>query len=208
MTEVTILGFPPSSYVRTALMACAIKGVKHTLQPVNFRADDYRSDHPFNKIPALHHGDVTLYETLAITTYIDEAFDGPALQPDSPIERARMLQWISATNDYMVDAMVRRCIRERFIKPMRGQDPDEDVIAKALPDITYQLDLLNTTLAETRYLAGDQLTLADLFAAPIIAYLEGTPEGDAALPSRPHITQWLNRMKETAQFDQINQVGS
>jgi glutathione S-transferase len=43
-------------------------------------------------MPALTHGDVTLYETLAVTQYTDGAFDGPALQPADPAGRARMSQ--------------------------------------------------------------------------------------------------------------------
>jgi glutathione S-transferase len=46
--------------------------------------------HRFGKIPAFEHAGFRLYETGAITRYVDEAFPGPRLQPDDPRDRARM----------------------------------------------------------------------------------------------------------------------
>jgi glutathione S-transferase len=43
--------------------------------------------HPFNRVPIFEHGDFTVYETSAIISYIDEAFEGPRLTP--PGVRAR-----------------------------------------------------------------------------------------------------------------------
>jgi len=120
MSDVTLLGLPLSTYVRTARMVCANKGIHHSVQPVDFRSDAYAQEHPFQKMPVLHHGPLKLYEALAIATYIDEAFEGPALQPATPADRARMLQWISAINDYYYATLVGCCLIERFIKPMRG----------------------------------------------------------------------------------------
>lgn len=51
------------------------------MQPVDFRSDAYRETlHPFERMPAMAHGDVHLYEALTIAVYVDEAFDRPALQ--------------------------------------------------------------------------------------------------------------------------------
>ena len=37
--------------------------------------------HPFSKLPAFRHGEFTLFKTIAIMRYVDEAFKGPPLQP-------------------------------------------------------------------------------------------------------------------------------
>jgi glutathione S-transferase len=207
LSEVTILGLPPSSYVRTVLMTCANKGLRYTLQPVDFRSDDYRREHPFRKMPVMHHGDVRIYEALAIATYIDDVFDGPALQPKSSTERAMMMQWISVTNDYLYKTIVGCCVAERFVKPMRGLEPDEALIARTMPVIEGHLDVLAAALASSDFFCGDQLTLADLFVAPILAYFAATPEGAATLPVRAPVQDWLGRMRSTAQFGEINKIG-
>ncbi len=207
MPELVILGLPPSSCVRTALLVCENKGVDHRLQPVDFRSPEYRQQHPFSRMPALEHGNVKLFEALAIATYIDEALDGPPLQPESPAIRAEMLQWISATNDYLYDSIVRRCVSERFVKPMRGLDPDEELIANALPTITMHLDVLDDALADRTFFCGDRLTLADLFVGPIISYFAATPEGKSTMPDRSNLSGWLNAMADTTGYTRINKIG-
>ena len=42
---------------------------------------EYLDLHPFRRVPTLVDEDFVLYETGAITRYIDEAFPGPILQP-------------------------------------------------------------------------------------------------------------------------------
>lgn len=207
MSELIIMGLAPSSYVRTARMICAAKGVDYTLQPVDFRAPEYRAHHPFGKMPAMQHVDVALFEALAIGVYVDETFDGPALQPSDTVTRARMFQWISATNDALLDTIVAQCVRERFMKPMRGLEPDEDAIAAAMPAITANLDVVDKALAGQTYLCGDQLTLADLFLAPQLFYFAATPEGRATLPDRANITAWMSEMAKTPDYATINTLG-
>ena len=73
-------------------------------------SEAYRELHPFGKIPAMRHGDVTLFETSAIARYIDETFPGPRLQPADPRERAVMNQWISACNHYFYSDVIRRYV--------------------------------------------------------------------------------------------------
>jgi glutathione S-transferase len=42
--------------------------------------EDYIARHPFKRIPPFEHEGFRLYETGAITRYVDEAFPGPALR--------------------------------------------------------------------------------------------------------------------------------
>ena len=206
MSEVEIFGLQRSANVRTALMVLANKGVPHTLCPVDFRSEDYKKHHPFSHIPAMRHGKVELFETLAIASYVDEAFEGLRLQPDDPVGKATMFQWISATKDYFYDSFVGICIAQRIMKPMRGQQPDEQVIAQGKPTLSKHLDILNERFSKASFLAGDKLTLADFFLAPVIFYFAATPEGDEMLPAQNAVLEWHGRMQETTNYDQINKV--
>src|SRR5215469_1352632 len=97
-TTVTLHGFRYSVYVRIARLVLAEKGVAYASVEVNpFAANvpaEYLALHPFRRVPTLVYGDFALYETCAITRYVDEAFDGPALQPRDTRARARMAQVI------------------------------------------------------------------------------------------------------------------
>lgn len=194
MTDVTIYGPAMSTYVRAARMACAEKGVSHALEEVDFRSAAYRRLHPFNKVPAMRHGDFALYETEAIERYIDRAFPGPPLQPKDVKALARMDQWLSAVGDYVYAVMIEELCWERLVVPMGGGQPDEAKIRAAVPKLMEQLAILNAALAPSSYLAGAEVSLADLLLFPILVYVKATPEGQAALPKAPLLLSWLDRM--------------
>ncbi len=200
MSDIVIYGFPQSTYVRTARLACEEKGVAHGLEPVEFGSPEHRALHPFARIPAIRHGGLTLYETSAIARYIDEAFDGPALQPPEAAARARMNQWISAVNDYYYAAMIRGIILPRLVYPQRGQPVDEAVVEAAVPEVEHQLGVAERSLAGSRFLAGDALSLADLFLGPLIFWLAKTKEGAAALEKAPAVTDWYQAMAARPSF--------
>ncbi len=49
---------------------------------------------PYGLTPGLRHGDAVVWESLLINDYIEANFDGPALLPETPIERALARQWL------------------------------------------------------------------------------------------------------------------
>ena len=146
MSEVTIYGVAPSTYARTARMILHEKGVPHDFEEVDFTSGEHRKLHPFGKVPAMRHGDLLLYETLAIGTYADATFDGPALQPSSAQDKAVMLQWFSAFVDYIYPAMVTDIVVERLAKPRRGEVPDEDKIKGRVPEVELHLSIVEAGL--------------------------------------------------------------
>ena len=85
MATLEIIGAPQSNFVRTARIACMEKGLPYTLAPARSHSPDVDAIHPFGKIAAMRHGDLSLYETKAICSYIDLAFGGPPLIP--PVRR-------------------------------------------------------------------------------------------------------------------------
>ncbi len=200
MSDVIIYGFPQSTYVRTARLACEEKGVAHSLEPVEFGSPEHRALHPFARIPAIRHGGLTLYETSAIARYIDEAFDGPALQPPEAAARARMNQWISAINDYYYAAMIRGIVFQRLVNPTRGQPVDEAAVEAAVPQVEHQLAMAQRALTDGRFLAGDALSLADLFLGPLIFWLAKTKEGAAALEKASAVRSWYDSLAARPSF--------
>lgn len=157
MTEIEILGFAPSTYVRSARMACHLARVPHTLAPLAFKEASHLALHPFGKMPILRDGDVVVFETLAILSYIDDRFHDGGLQPRPALARARMLQWASAAIDYFYPALVSGLLSEQ---------PDDAAIAAA----GEVLKLLDGALAGHAYLVDDSESLADLLCFPMIDF--------------------------------------
>src|SRR5919197_352109 len=97
MGDPVLYGLSRSVYTRIARLALEEKGVRYTLEEVEiFDAAgppaEHLARHPFGRIPALAHDGFMLYETAAITRYVDETFAGTSLQPQAPQARARMNQ--------------------------------------------------------------------------------------------------------------------
>jgi glutathione S-transferase len=189
---VVLYGADYSVYARIAHLALHEKGVDHRIEPIDvFKGAPpaYLQLHPFGKIPALEHDGFRLYETGAITRYIDEAFPGPALQPKDPKGRARMVQIIGILDAYAYRPMIWDIVVERTMAPREGRTPDEAKIAAAMPIAEKTLAALSDLMTGP-YLLGPQVTLADLHLAPIIAYFRLAPEGQRLLAKAPRIASW------------------
>ena len=198
MAETILYGNPQSTYVRTARLALEEKGVAYEIDPVAIGSPENAAVHPFTRVPSLRHGEYLLYETSAIVRYVDEAFDGPALQPSEPRGRAEMEKWISAIKAYFDSTISRVLVAERVLAPRMGRQPDLAAIAAVLPRIDYELSVLDGDLVTRPYLAGETVSLADFFLVPIAFRLKAMPEGPALMKDRLAIARWMEAMEARA----------
>ena len=201
MTRPILYGADYSVYVRIARMALEEKGIDYELMPLDIFAAGgipawYLEHHPFGRIPAFEHDGFRLFETNAITRYVDEAFDGPALQPADTRGRARMGQMTGMLDAYGYRAMVWDVAVERLEKP----EPDETLIASGLSQAQTVLRVLTSLKAPGPWLLGDHVTLADLHAAPIIAYFLKVADGQKLLAEFPEIQAWWDRIAARQAF--------
>jgi glutathione S-transferase len=196
---VVLHGYRYSVYHRIARMALVEKGVAHSQVEVDpFAAEvpaEYVAMHPFRRVPTLVHGDLVLYETSAITRYVDEGFEGPALQPTGARARARMNQVISIVDSYGYWPMVRQVFSHRVFRSRSGEPVDEGEVQKGLEAATRVLSALETLASPRTFLVGESLTLADLYLAPMLAYFTAAQEGRLALRKHQALSQWWQRMQ-------------
>jgi len=197
MPDVTVYGFPISTFVNVVRLVLTHKGVAfefHDLEP-EMGKPSHLALHPFNRVPILKHGAFTLYETSAIVAYVDSVFDGPVLTPEAPRTRAKMAQWISAVNTYYYPYFSFHLGHERLIYPALGIEPDEKVVAAAIPKSQTALDVMERELADGRkFLTGDQLTLADFYMVPTMTTLTLIREGREMLAQKRAVNVWRARM--------------
>jgi glutathione S-transferase len=199
MADVTLYGFPVSTYVIIARMVLTQKNVAYEFHDLETEMgkQGHLALHPFNRVPILKHGDFRVYETAAIASYVDEAFGGEALQPKEPPARARMQQWISSLNSYYYPYIIYHLNHERLVFPALGIAADEKVVDAALPKIAIGLDVMERELQYGEgYLVGGKPTLADFFMLPSLTGLSLTAEGDKLLTGKTRINDWRARMSE------------
>lgn len=200
-TGVRLYGLARSVYTRIARLALEEKGVAYTLHETEIFGPegvpgDHLERHPFGRIPAFRHGDFGLYETGAITRYVDEAFPGPRLQPDDAVRRARMNQIISVLDAYAYRPMVWGVVVPRMRRRPGDPEPDEAKIAESMAAAARALDALDGLAAGVAHLAGPDVTLADLHAYPVLSCFAYAPEGAALLRRHERLYRWMRVMQQ------------
>jgi glutathione S-transferase len=182
MTDLTIHGFAPSTYTRTARMAAIELGAEHELKPVAFGKPEHLELHPFGKMPILTNGEDTIFETLAILTYLDQTFDEGRLFPaDSLVQNLGM---ISAANDYAYRSVV-------HIKAGNEQQ---------LAAANRFFDSLERVLQQSAYCSGQVVGAADLFIAPMLDYHIAEIGSDHVWLNRPKLEAWFNTIRQRQSF--------
>ena len=197
MSDPVVYGFPRSTFVNIVRLILTHKNVPYRfqdLEPVMGKAE-HLALHPFNRVPILRHGDLTVYETSAIAAYVDEAFGGASLTPRDVKARARMNQWIGSVNSYFYPYMIYHVTHERLVFPELGIASDEKVVAHALPKIENALAVAERQLGHGKdFLLGDELSIADFYLLPCSFAFSLTAEGQAMYPRFPAFCRWRERM--------------
>jgi glutathione S-transferase len=191
----TLHGWRFSIYSRIARLVLAEKGLTARFVDVDPFADPapvaLRAINPFGLVPVLDHAGFLIFETSAITRYLDEAFDGPALQPTTAKHRARMAQVIAIADAHAYWPLVRQVYAGAVFRPATGLPRDAAVIAQGLTAARPVLAALDTLANEGMALAPyAPITLADLHLAPMIAAFVLAPEGREMLQDFSDLARW------------------
>ncbi len=187
MSEIIVYGPPQSTYVRTVRMLCEEKNAPYELQAIEMHSRAHRALHPFTRVPVCRCDGELLYETGAICTYLNAVLPGPSLVPARPLEQAHMQRWMSIVSDYAYPTMIRELVLPRVGR----RKVDDSVMRDALAESVRQLALADDELASRAWLAGAAPSLADLYLAPIVAYLMAFPDVAAALADKPNLQKWF-----------------
>jgi glutathione S-transferase len=182
MTDITIHGFAPSTYTRTARMAAIEVGIDHDLAPIAYGQPEHFELHPFGKMPILTNGDDTIFETLASVAYLDQKFGRGNLLPSA--SQVQNLGVISAANDY-------------GYTPVVHIEKDNAV---QLAEAEKFFDSLEGVLQFSACLAGKRPGAADLFVAPMLDYHIAEVGDDHVWPNRPKLEAWFRSISKRRSF--------
>jgi glutathione S-transferase len=184
MSDMTLWGFDGSTYVRTVKMVLAEKGATDFKQvPLNVLAGDpktpeHRERHPFGKVPVLDHENMRILETSAITRYLNDVLPGKSLIPSTPKDRARMDMVIGLVDSYGYGSLVGGVAAYHLFPDFVG-GKNEAMRKGGLENGRKVIELAMKTKGSSPFIAGDNLSLADLYLAPIAFYVSLTPDKEA-----------------------------
>ncbi len=183
MSGMVLWGFDGSTYVRTIKMVLAEKGFTDFEQvPLNVLAGEPKSAehltrHPFGKVPVLDHDGIRILETAAIARYLNDVLPGTSLIPATPKDRARMDMIVGIVDSYGYGALLGGVVAYHLFPDFVGGKNDA-ARAAGIDNGRKVLTLAMATKGASPFIAGD-LSIADLFLAPIAFYVSLTPDKDA-----------------------------
>lgn len=199
MADLEIIGIPLSNYVRSVRMLCEEKGVPYTLTAVMPHSPEVKAISPAGQIPCMRHGDVALFESKAIATYIDRAFPGPKFIPEDTVGAALCEQWVAYGN-----IKTDRWIMREFVVPSiffdKTKGPDTARIEASLPEIEKTAAILDAAVAKTGFLVGDAMTFADMNVLPMLTTGQMFPACKAVLDKFPALTAYIAKLSARPSF--------
>ena len=203
MSELILWGFDGSTYVRTVKMLLAEKGVTDFRQvPLNVlegepKQPEHLERHPFGKVPVLDHGSLDhdglrILETSAIVRYLNDVLPGKSLVPATPRDRARMDMVVGLVDSYGYGALVGGVAAYHLFPGFVGGQNDA-MRQAGIENGRKVIEFAMTTRGASPFIAGE-LSLADLYLAPVLSYVMMTPDA-AAATDVPGFAEWWDRVQ-------------
>lgn len=204
MSDFVVHSIPGSPFGRAVLATLIEKDAAFrfvAVEPRAIKSPPHTSMHPFGRVPVLEHAGFRLYETQAILRYLDRALPSPALTPSDAKLAARMDQILGISDWYLHQGVNSVIGFQRVVRPrLLGLAADEAAVAEAVPRAHVVLAELSRLLDASPYLAGPQVSLADLVVGAQIDFLAQTPEWAPLTANRQNLPAWLARMDARRSF--------
>ncbi|XP_065861307.1 glutathione S-transferase-like [Euphorbia lathyris] len=194
MAAIKVHGSPISTATQRVLVCLEEKGLDYEFSLVNMGAGDHKkhpfiSLNPFGQVPALEHGDLKLFESRAITQYIThENLDKGTNLLCTGKQMAILGVWLEVEAQHF-EPIASKLNFEIIFKPMFGMQTDPAAVEDNQAKLAKVLDVYESRLAESKYLACDCFTLADLHHLPNLQLLL-TSQCKKLFDSRPHVAAW------------------
>jgi glutathione S-transferase len=203
MSKMTLWGFDGSTYVRTVKMLLAEKQFTDFEQvPVNVLSGEpkqaaHLARHPFGKVPVLDHDGLRILETSAIVRYLNDVLPGKSLVPTTPKDRARMDMIVGLVDSYGYGALVGGIAAYHLFPDFVGGKNDT-LRQTGITNARKVIEFAMKTKGTSAFIAGE-LSLADLFLAPVVFYVSLTPDM-AGLLEVPGLAGWWDLVQGLRSF--------
>ena len=200
---ITLYGSARSSAGR-CIWALEEAGVAFTQKDVDMKNKEHKSAdflkiNPMGKVPALVDGDVTLFESMAINYYIADTYKKELLGTNA-LEKGLSMQWSFWATSELQPPIIEVFIQKVFVPEDKR---DNNIIEKNLNKLPELLTVLNNSLADRKYLAGNQFTIGDINTASVVSIC---PMMGVDLGAYPNIKTWLAAISDRPAFQKYQSL--
>ncbi|MDD3182993.1 MAG: glutathione S-transferase family protein [Alphaproteobacteria bacterium] len=193
---------PPSRRVRLSLAEKKLPFETVIEKPWDPRPDFFKLS-PAGDVPTLviesNNNKLILCNATAICEFLEETQEGPSLLGDDPSFRAEVRRLVDWFEHKMFLECTSLIVGEKAIKRLQGSgEPDSTLLRAGHHNIHNHMDYIDWLTEHRNWLAGDELTLADLAAAAQISCIDYLND----VPWERHLNtkEWYARIKSRPCF--------
>ena len=163
----------------------------------------YTSINPNASVPALRDGDFVLWESNAILQYVADKLGRDSAYPRDLQRRADINRWLLwESSSWFPSCYV--FLVEHCVKPLLGAEADPAVLEAQAAQFHKLAGILDARLAGSRWISGEQPTIADIaLAAPMHLHAEQK----LPLADHPNLRRWMTEDVEALPSWQKTWVG-
>lgn len=158
------------------------------------KSPEYLKINPHATVPAATDGDLTITESNAILQYAAEESGSP--YPKDPKQRCVVNRWLL----WEASCWFHSCyvyLVEYVVKPLLKAEPDQSIIDAEAPKMHKNCAILDAQLAKSKWLTGDDITIADIaVAAPM--HLHAASK--LPLEQHPNLKRWMTEIEKLSSW--------
>lgn len=192
-------------FSRKVRLALAEKGLEfdQRIEKVWERRTEFLALNPAGDVPVLIEEDgTTIANSQVICEYLEEVYPAVNLLGKDPVQRAetrRLVSWFDVKFDREVtDNLVGEKMMKRVLKMGEPHGPS---IRAGSANIHYHLDYIGFLTEKRKWLAGDELSLADIAAAAHLSAIDYI--GDVPWDEHQAAREWYGKIKSRPSFKSL-----
>ena len=194
---IKIYGSPKSSAGRVFWMLEELN-LPYEAVKINMREKEHKSEaflklNPNGKVPCLTEGEFVIWESVAINNYLAEKYS-PQLLGTTPETRGLVQQWSLWAMLELQKPIIDIFIQKVFVPEDRRDLALIERSEKVCPQL---FKILDNALNSSRYLAGDDFTVADLNLASVVAI---TKPIQMDISAYKNINAWMDAISQRPSF--------
>jgi glutathione S-transferase len=155
---------------------------------------DYRAMNPHGRVPTIKDGDVVVWESNTILRYLCATRGGARMHPENPAARSAVERWMDWQLAGLNPSMTSLLIGYYRTPPEKR---DAVMLESARKQAIEQWTIVEKWLQGRDYLAGSQLTLADIGNGILVHRWHSYP---IERPNLPRIKSWYEQLAERPGF--------
>ncbi|XP_064972145.1 uncharacterized protein LOC135581757 isoform X2 [Musa acuminata AAA Group] len=157
-------------------------------------------------VPAFKDTDTFLLESRAICRYVSEKYaehGNKYLLGRDLLDRGSIEQWLKTEEQSFNPPSWALVFHLAFAPLTNGNELDQSLVTESEKMLGNVLDVYEHRLRESKYLAGDEFTLADLSHLPNTHYLVNSRQWNHLFNSRKNIQRWWEKISNRPSWTKV-----